>query len=199
MKAPGQKENAEESEPGTSDISGNGSGIATASESQSLSIERSDSGETGVSEGNEGMPVRRAAGPRTPEGKQKSKYNATRHGIFCKVPVLEGESQAEFDALWTGLRNDRQPVGELEELLVEMLVTDFWRLRRLIVFDAKANIEKGIDLFGLDQRPDRDLLLRYESTLNRGIDRALAQLERFQRMRLGQPVPPRIDVNLSTS
>jgi len=37
-------------------------------------------------------------------------------------------------------------------------------------------------------------LLRYEASLERAFDRTLSQLERLQRMRLGQPV----DVNLST-
>ena len=37
--------------------------------------------------------------------------------------------------------------------------------------------------------PDMDRLLRYEATINREIDRTLNQLERAQRMRLGQPVP----------
>jgi pyruvate kinase len=32
-----------------------------------------------------------------------------------------------------------------------------------------------------------------------GVDRTLSQLERAQRMRLGQPVAPRIDVNVSSS
>jgi len=40
-------------------------------------------------------------------------------------------------------------------------------------------------------------LLRYESHLSREFDRALSQLERLQRMRLGQPVLPPINVRLS--
>ena len=42
-----------------------------------------------------------------------------------------------------------------------------------------------------------DRLLRYETHLSREIDRILNQLERLQRLRRGQPVPPRIDVNIS--
>ena len=40
-------------------------------------------------------------------------------------------------------------------------------------------------------------LLRYEANLNREIDRTLRQLERLQRMRQGQPVPPSIQVEVS--
>lgn len=42
-----------------------------------------------------------------------------------------------------------------------------------------------------------DRILRYEASLERAFDRALAQLERLQRMRLGQPVAPPIKVNLT--
>ena len=40
-------------------------------------------------------------------------------------------------------------------------------------------------------------LLRYETHLSREIDRTLNQLERLQRMRKGQPVPPTLNVNVS--
>ena len=39
-------------------------------------------------------------------------------------------------------------------------------------------------------------LLRYELSFERAFDRTLAQLERFQRMRLDLPVPHRADVRL---
>jgi hypothetical protein len=42
-----------------------------------------------------------------------------------------------------------------------------------------------------------DRSLRYEASLERSFDRTLSQLERLQRMRLGQPVTPRIDVSVS--
>ena len=42
-----------------------------------------------------------------------------------------------------------------------------------------------------------DRLLRYEASLDRAFDRTLSQLERLQRMRLGQAVPPPMKVELS--
>jgi hypothetical protein len=47
--------------------------------------------------------------------------------------------------------------------------------------------------------PELDRLLRYEASLERSFDRTLSQLERAQRMRLGHPVPPRIDVDVRHS
>jgi len=44
-----------------------------------------------------------------------------------------------------------------------------------------------------------DRLLRYEASLDRSFDRTLSQLERLQRMRLGQPVLPKLEVQHSLS
>jgi len=40
-----------------------------------------------------------------------------------------------------------------------------------------------------------DHLLRYEASLERNFDRTLGQLERVQRMRLGQPVLPKLEMH----
>ena len=47
--------------------------------------------------------------------------------------------------------------------------------------------------------PQLDRLLRYEANLERNFDRTLTQLERFQRMRLGQPVASPIKLDISSS
>jgi hypothetical protein len=53
--------------------------------------------------------IRKATGPRTRQGKARSKRNALKHGVFAKDVVLPDESDAEFHALLDGLRNDFQP------------------------------------------------------------------------------------------
>jgi hypothetical protein len=50
-----------------------------------------------------------ATGPRTLEGKQRSKYNAVKHGGLCKRLLIKGESQADNDGLW----EDLKPQGTL--------------------------------------------------------------------------------------
>lgn len=50
----------------------------------------------------------------------------------------------------------------------------------------------------LPLRPDADKILRYESGVERQFYRALGELERLQRRRLGDSVPPPIHVELST-
>jgi len=148
--------------------------------------------------------VRGATGPRTPQGRDRTKYNALKQGIFAKVVVLEGESRAEFDALWNGLRDDLRPEGTFEEIWVEKLATLLWRERRLIIADGTLDIRSKTGFLvvdGLTCTPplELDLLIRYDTTLSRNIDRTLNQLERHQRMRRGEPVAPPINVNVSSS
>ena len=163
--------------------------------------EQSDSPEqSGQITANPTLVVRRATGPRTQQGKKNSKYNALKHGVFSQVVLLKGEPQAELDSLLSGLRNDLEPEGTLEELLVDKLAALVWRHRRLIIADAErplrgtSLLEFPHDLVG---GPTLDLLLRYESNLERAFDRTLNQLERLQRMRKGQPAPPTVNVNVS--
>jgi hypothetical protein len=85
----------------------------------------------------------KSAGPRTAVGKLRSKFNATKHGIFSSVILLPGESSAEFDALLDGLREHYQPVGVLEETHVDKLATQLWRYRRFLIAEG-AEIRKGI-------------------------------------------------------
>ena len=82
----------------------------------------------------------RATGPRTSAGKNRSKYNAIKHGIFSKAVLLRNESRQEFDALLNGLRNDRQPEGFLEEWVMGKIATDCWRHQRLLLAES-AEIE----------------------------------------------------------
>jgi hypothetical protein len=170
-------------------------------------------------------PARRATGPRTPRGKEGGKHNALKHGIFSKMVLLKGEPQSDFDSLLTGLRDDLRPDGMLEKILVEKLVSLIWRQRRLLMAEG-AEIRKGTEFFHIidftddyEAKPERvaekkklnaiarnvpdspqlDRLLRYEASLERAFDRTLSQLERLQRMRLGQAVPPPIQLSVTTS
>ncbi len=78
--------------------------------------------------------ARHSTGPRTPTGKAAVRHNALKHGLLARDVVIasgEGkESQGDFDRLLSDLREDLQPVGVLEEALVERIAQCQWRLRR---------------------------------------------------------------------
>ena len=56
--------------------------------------------------------------------------------------MVESESRDEFDSFLVGLRASLQPVGTLEETLVDQLAVSYWRYRRLLIAET-AEIAKG--------------------------------------------------------
>ena len=93
----------------------------------------------------------RSPGPQTPEGKEISKHNAIRHGIFSEVTVLPGESRNEYNSLLKGLSEALQPENRLEKVLVEKLAVLAWRHRRLLQAEG-AEIQQDSEFVEWDQR-----------------------------------------------
>lgn len=83
-----------------------------------------------------------------------------------------------------------------KENFLKELADEMKRLERYKKAHASVESEK-MKLDALRQHvpltPQFDHLLRYETSLERNFDRTLSQLERVQRMRLGQPVLPKLD------
>jgi hypothetical protein len=102
------------------------------------------------------MPNRRGGGPRTPHGKRRSRLNALKHGVFSfSDVVLDDESRPEFEALLQGLKEDLQPQGLLEEILVEKIATILWRYRRLIQAEG-AESRRSTDSFQWDLKCEQE-------------------------------------------
>ena len=80
------------------------------------------------------MNSKRSTGPRTQRGKHTAKYNALTLGLFAThvvIPVCDGDdSDAEFQALLSGLHQQFQPEGTFEEWFVFKIAECMWRLRR---------------------------------------------------------------------
>jgi len=76
--------------------------------------------------------ARKSTGPSTREGKARSAANALNHGILSRNLLLPDEDAAEWEALLTRLVTELQPVGTLEQILVERIAVAAWRQRRLV-------------------------------------------------------------------
>ena len=78
----------------------------------------------------------KSTGPKTQKGKSVVKWNAIKHGLLAQeIIIKKGDGQEdhlEFKSLFTQLHEDLQPVGFLEEMLVERIAICYWRLRRVI-------------------------------------------------------------------
>ena len=86
-----------------------------------------------------------STGPKTPEGKAAVRHNALRHGLLSRDVLLPGEDEAALRELGEHLWDELQPVGALESLLVNRVISSTWRLQRL------GRVEAGIfarELYG---------------------------------------------------
>src|SRR5882762_10406174 len=81
--------------------------------------------------------------------KQRSKYNALKHGIYSKAPLFKDESLADYNSLLLQLVEYHQPEGSTEELLVENLAILTLRRRRFLKAEV-AEIAKGTEFLGAD-------------------------------------------------
>lgn len=146
--------------------------------------------------------AQKSTGPRTPAGKAVVALNAMKHGIFSGETLLAHDSEAEFLAFAKRLRAQLAPVGEMELLLADRIVSTAWRLRRAIVMETGLMAAKA-DLAGfLDSGFERhkwQLVTRYETTLERSLFRTLHELQRLQAAREGRavPLPEAVDVDIA--
>ena len=74
--------------------------------------------------------AQKSTGPKTAEGKAIASRNSIRHGLLSKEMVIKGEDAGEFEDLRDRLMTHYAPSGELEILITERIVADFWKLRR---------------------------------------------------------------------
>ncbi len=80
--------------------------------------------------------ARKSTGPKTAQGKARSRFNAARHGILGSVLFLQGAEQSEFNRLVQDLRAEYQPVGAFQESLVEELAVCTLRKRLVLSFES---------------------------------------------------------------
>jgi hypothetical protein len=146
-----------------------------------------------------------STGPKTPEGKSASRLNAFKHGMNATGFVLPAgqskENLEQFQDLLAALRRDLQPQGTLQELLVEHIAIQQWRLRRIYraeladVFEGRRehSLHLAIKQMMLGEEepslplpiytpPEHiaDQLLRYQRVLEASTSRYLAELRRLQ-------------------
>jgi len=67
--------------------------------------------------------AKKSTGPRTPTGKAMVALNGMKHGLLSRESLVNGESEADLVAFGKRLRAQLAPVGELELLLVDRVVS----------------------------------------------------------------------------
>ena len=78
----------------------------------------------------------KSTGPRTARGRDRSRMNALQHGLLAQAALVQGvglhESASQLQALRRQFFEHCAPVGPLEAMLVEQIVTCYWRKRRVL-------------------------------------------------------------------
>lgn len=147
--------------------------------------------------------AKRSTGPRSASGKAAASQNATKHGLTARRMVLQTEDRSEFESLAQRLHDELGPEGPLEEIIVDRIVTSTWRLLRA------ERIESGVFAFAdtaLGESINKALggdgsttlstafanqahefvnLNRYETSHERALYRAIAELTKLQEARGG--------------
>lgn len=138
-------------------------------------------------------------GIKTEEGKAISRYNAMKHGLLSEQVLMKEEDAEALLMLEKKLRNELRPATEIEFLLVDKIASSVWRLKRALSFE-KDDVIFTSDFDGtVGLKADADRFFRYETMLDRGIYKALHELERLQAKRNGEkvPLPLALDVDVS--
>jgi len=107
-----------------------GSGIAPRTICASVILRNEHVTSARTSEANRRTALK-SIGPKTQEEKAVVCLNALGHGLLSREVLLPGEDKDVLRELDERLRDGLQPVGDLENLLVDRIVCLAWRLRRL--------------------------------------------------------------------
>jgi hypothetical protein len=80
-----------------------------------------------------------SGGPKTEEGKEVARWNATRHGIRSPAPVVPGvEKSEDWEEYRDGMLEDLAPLGSLELALAERVTLLSWRLHRVTHYETET-------------------------------------------------------------
>jgi len=123
----------------------------------------------------------KSTGPTSPAGKARSSRNSFKHGLYSKDLVLPNENPAELDQLRASLRAEHQPINSTEEMLVNDLAENFWRLRRMREFETRAMLPENI--VDWHQTGLLAVVQRTMASAERGFHKSLTALRRLQKDR----------------
>lgn len=159
-------------------------------------------------------------GVKTEAGKEITKFNAQKHGILRQT-ITDLEKNIYSDIL-DQLNNELKPEGIVEEVLVEKIAIFYLRSFRVAKAESqfiKSMINPRIVKYTDDMPSDfikvekegytpkinyepinnfGNVFLRYETTIENRLYKALHELERIQARRKGEKVvaPLSVDVNM---
>ncbi len=165
---------------------------------------------------------KKSTGPTSLAGKNRVRWNSLKHGLLAKAMFsrpIDGEDFRDFVRFLKALERDVQPVGMREEMHVLSAAAGYWLIQRSLRAESgeirrsqlTCKSPKGDGFLGsvigteLAEIDDHlsipagqalDRILRYRTAAHKDLSYHLAELERLQRARKGDQVPPPINVQV---
>jgi len=126
--------------------------------------------------------ARHSTGPRTADGKARSRLNAVKHGMTASLKCLPAECAEDHQMLVDELQQELQPATAMQHLLFTQIAQLAWRVRRLPQAEvALFESERGKALSWVE----RDMPLLPEQILARRMtkesDNGFLLFERYSR------------------
>lgn len=166
--------------------------------------------------------AQKSTGPNTPTGKAIVSKNSLKHGLLAQQLLLPDEDENQLDQFREMLTTQLDPADLLESLMVERIIAAAWRLRRLLRIETEMmtddlnpktpkwdlhNLLPGSNKdhslgASLARKPGKmdiyDKLRRYEAHIERGLYKALHQLQKIQaeRRQHSPPFPDNLNHNI---
>ena len=128
------------------------------------------------------MNSKRSTGPKTPEGKAVSRFNALIHGCRAEAAILPGEDPEKFRELHDKLHAAWLPQDDFEKTMVDQIAVNQWKLARLDA--AEANIYDPGVLSAAEFAMAIQRLSITQNRLERSISRTIVDLEHYRKDRL---------------
>jgi hypothetical protein len=152
-------------------------------------------------------------GPTTSAGKAKSRYNALKHGIHAESQIMFDETAEDLAELAAELHGQYNPADSTERFLVDTLVNNEWRIRRLRTVEADL-WQTGVNTY-LEKHPEFEQatsgdalatigptferLQRIVNSCERAYHRALKTLTALQVARTYAATTPQPEENTASS
>jgi hypothetical protein len=134
--------------------------------------------------------AQRSTGPRSPEGKAASRFNALKSGIDAQAQVIPGEDPAQLETLLAEYQERFDTSVPERRMLVDTLVACDWLFRRLNRAEAsfwQYEAHRTESSFSSNKHPEGrvlffgdkvfDRLQRRVNAIHRNYDRALKDLQ----------------------
>ncbi|MBZ5686248.1 MAG: hypothetical protein LAP86_14550 [Acidobacteriia bacterium] len=111
---------------------------------------------------------------------------------YNSAAVKFGSAAPDTSGLRHKCSRDLEPVGTLEEVLVEKIAHEYWRLGVAAWHETEERSQANPF-----KRTSIDRIIRDQTTINRQFFQAMNQLERLQRLRKGENVPAPLTLQVS--